>query len=107
MIVTAGQIGWNPVSCEFESDDFVAQVAQALRNVVEVLKAAEALPVHLVRLTWFITDRTAYMLAHKEIGVAYREIIGGNYPAMSVIIVSALIESRAKVEIEATAVVPV
>ncbi|MFI5233601.1 MAG: RidA family protein [Gemmatimonadales bacterium] len=106
MVVTAGQVGWNPATCEFESDDFAAQVAQALRNVAGVLKAAAATPAHLVRLTWFITDRDGYVAARKEIGEAYREIMGRHYPAMSVVVVSALLEPRAKVEIEATAVVP-
>ncbi len=106
VIVTAGQIGWDPISAEFKSDDFVAQVAQTLRNIVDVLKAADAKPEHLVRLTWFITDRDKYMNCRKEIGTAYREIIGGHFPPMSVIVVSGLIEKRAKVEIEATAIVP-
>jgi enamine deaminase RidA (YjgF/YER057c/UK114 family) len=106
VIVIAGQIGWNPVTAEFESDDFAAQVSQALRNIVEILKAADARTEHLVRLTWFITDRDAYMKNRKEIGAGYRAIIGGHFPAMSVIVVSGLIEKRAKVEIEATAIVP-
>jgi enamine deaminase RidA (YjgF/YER057c/UK114 family) len=106
IVVTAGQIGWNPATCEFESDGFAAQAAQALRNVAGVLKAAAATPAHVVRLTWFITDREGYLAARKEIGEAYREIMGRHYPAMSVIVVSALVEARAKVEIEATAVVP-
>lgn len=106
VIVTAGQLGWNPVTCEFENDDFVAQAAQALRNTVAVLAAADATPAHLVRLTWFITDRDDYLNARREIGAAYREIIGRHFPAMSVVVVRALLEKRAKVEIEATAMVP-
>lgn len=106
VIVTAGQVGWNPATGAIESDDFAAQTAQALRNVIAVLRAADAGPEHLVRLTWFITDRDEYMNARKALGAAYREIVGQNFPAMSVIVVSALLEERAKVEIEATAVVP-
>lgn len=105
VIVIAGQIGWDPVTAEFRSDDFVTQVSQALRNIVEILKSADAGTQDLVRLTWFITDRDVYMKCRKEIGTAYREIIGAHYPAMSVIVVSGLIEKRAKVEIEATAMV--
>jgi enamine deaminase RidA (YjgF/YER057c/UK114 family) len=106
IVVTAGQIGWNPASGEFVSDEFVPQTAQALRNIVAVLSAAGASPSHLVRLTWFITDRDQYLNAQKEIGAAYREIVGRHFPAMSVVVVRALLEARALVEIEATAVVP-
>lgn len=105
-IVTAGQIGWNPVTGAIESDDFAEQAAQALRNVVDVLRAAGAGPEHLVRLTWFVTDRDEYVRARKALGVKYRESVGQNFPAMSVVVVTALLEQRAKVEIEATAVVP-
>jgi enamine deaminase RidA (YjgF/YER057c/UK114 family) len=104
LIFVAGQVGWNPETCRFETDDFVAQAAQALRNVVAVLRAASAEPRHLVRLTWFITDKAAYRAAQREIGIAYREVIGRHYPAMSVVVVAGLLEERAKVEIEATAV---
>jgi enamine deaminase RidA (YjgF/YER057c/UK114 family) len=106
VIVLAGQIGWNPVTASFESDDFVPQVRQALVNIAALLHEAGAEPSHLVRLTWFITDRDAYLGARREIGVAYREVMGRNYPPMSVVVVSALIEARALVEIEATAVLP-
>ena len=106
IIVTAGQIGWDPVTTTLVSDDFAAQTRQALRNVVAVLGAGGAAPAHLVRLTWFITDRDAYRDARRDIGAAYREIIGHHYPAMSVIVVAGLFEPGAKVEIEATAVVP-
>jgi enamine deaminase RidA (YjgF/YER057c/UK114 family) len=106
LVVTAGQVGWDPVSGTFASDDFAAQTAQALRNVVAVLRAGGAGPEHLVRLTWYVTSRTEYRAARRAVGAAYREIIGRHYPAMSVIVVSALLEERAKVEIEATAVVP-
>lgn len=105
-MVLAGQIGWNPATGVFESDDFVAQVRQALRNIVAILAEAGATPHDLVRLTWFITQRSEYMAAQRAIGVAYRDVIGNYYPPMSVVVVSALIEERAKVEIEATAVIP-
>ena len=106
IVVTAGQIGWDPASGRFESDDFAQQVRQTLSNVVAVLRAGGASPEHLVRLTWFITDREAYLASRAEIGRAYAELVGRVYPAMSVVVVAGLIEPRAKVEIEATAVVP-
>lgn len=106
VIVTAGQVGWNPINGAIESDDFTEQAAQALRNIVAILRAAGAGPEHLVRLTWFIVDRDAYMRARKSLGAAYREIVGQNFPAMSVIVVAGLLEERAVLEIEATAVVP-
>ena len=106
VVVTAGQVGWNPATSEFETDDFAAQTAQALRNVVAVLRASGAAPEHLVRLTWYVTDRNAYLAARKQIGADYRAIVGRHYPAMSVIVVSGLLEPRARVEIEATAVIP-
>lgn len=106
VIAIAGQIGWNPRTGQFESDDFAEQTAQALRNIVEVLQAANARTEHIVRLTWFVTSREEYTRARKAIGASYKEIFGRYYPAMSVVVVSALLESRAKVEIEATAVVP-
>ena len=106
LIVLAGQIGWNPATATFDTDDFVQQVRQALANVVTLLGEAGAEPRHLVRLTWFITDRAAYLDARRELGVVYREILGTQYPPMSVVVVSSLIEARALVEIEATAVVP-
>ena len=105
-ISIAGQIGWNPMNGNIESPDFAQQAAQALRNIVAVLERAGARPEHLVRMTWFITDRAAYVSARTAIGDAYREIIGRHFPAMSVIIVSGLIEADALVEIEATAVLP-
>jgi enamine deaminase RidA (YjgF/YER057c/UK114 family) len=105
-ISIAGQIGWNPMNGNIESPDFAQQAAQALRNIVAVLERAGARPEHLVRMTWFITDRAAYVSARTAIGDAYREIIGRHFPAMSVVIVSGLIEADALVEIEATAVLP-
>ncbi len=104
--VFAGQIGWDPATSVIASDDFAAQTRQALHNIVALLLAAGARPTDLVRLTWFITDRDEYVAASREIGTAYREIIGSHYPTMSVIVVSGLLEPRARVEIEATAVIP-
>lgn len=106
VVCVAGQVGWNPLTCQFEHSDFAGQVAQALRNIVAVLAAGGARPEHLVRMTWFITDRDAYTAARREIGAAYRDIIGRHFPAMSVVVVQGLIEPAAQVEIEATAVVP-
>lgn len=105
-VLVAGQIGWNPVTGIIESSDFALQTAQALRNVVAVLHGADARPEHIVRMTWFITDRDSYLGARAAIGDAYREIIGRHFPAMSVVIVAGLIEPGAVVEIEATAIVP-
>lgn len=106
LVVLAGQIGWNPRTSQFESDLLIDQVKQALRNVVTLLHEAGAEPQHLARLTWFVTDRDAYMAERREIGAAYRAVIGAHYPPMSLVMVSGLVEARAKVEIEATAVVP-
>lgn len=106
VIAISGQIGWDPVSEQFASDDFAAQVKQALTNVVTVLQEAGAGPGHVVRLTWYITDREAYVAARREIGIAYRALFEDHYPAMSVVVVAGLLEPRARVEIEATAIVP-
>lgn len=106
MVFTAGQIGWNPATAAFETDDFAAQAGQALRNVAAVLAAAGARPEHVVRLTWYVTSRDAYLAAGKALGAAYREVFGRHYPAMAVVVVAGLLEPRALVEIEATAVVP-
>lgn len=105
LILTGGLIGWN-ADQRFETDDFAAQAAQALRNVVEVLACAGAEPRHLVRLTWYVTDKAEYLSSLKDLGRAYQEIIGRHYPAMALLQVTALVEDRAKVEIEATAVLP-
>jgi enamine deaminase RidA (YjgF/YER057c/UK114 family) len=105
MVFTGGIIGWN-AECEFETDDFVGQVAQALRSIVEVLAEAGAKPEHLVRLTWYVTDKNEYLSNLKGLGAVYKEIIGRHYPAMALVQVVALVEDRAKVEIEATAVIP-
>jgi enamine deaminase RidA (YjgF/YER057c/UK114 family) len=104
-VFVAGQVGWNAEQ-RFESDDFVAQVGQALANVVAVLAETDARPEHLVRLTWYITDKREYLSRLAEVGEAYRRVIGRHFPAMTLVQVAALLEGRAKVEIEATAVVP-
>ena len=106
MIFVAGQIGWNPTTGEFESDDLVEQVRQALRNVVAVLATGGTGPEHIVRMTWYVLDRGEYLARGREIGQAYRDVIGRHYPTMTAVEVSALIEARAKVEIEVTAVGP-
>ena len=104
-IFVGGQIGWNGQQ-QFESDDFIAQTTQALRNIVAVLKEAGAEPKHMVRMTWYIVDRVEYNARLKELGQVYREVMGRNFPAMSCVQVAALVEQRAKVEIEVTAVLP-
>ena len=104
-IFLGGQIGWNSDQV-FETDDFVGQLEQTLRNIVAVLAEAGAGPEHLVRLTWFVTDKSEYLQRLPEIGKAYRSVFGAHFPAMSLVEVSALVEDSAKVEIEATAVIP-
>jgi len=104
-VAIGGQIGWNAQQA-FETDDFVAQARQALENVVAVLAQAGGRPEHLVRLTWYVVDRDEYVGALRELGRAYREVLGRHYPAMTAVEVGALIEPRARVEIEATAIVP-
>jgi enamine deaminase RidA (YjgF/YER057c/UK114 family) len=104
-VFIAGQIGWDE-TCQFRSDDFAAQARQALSNIVAILKEAAAGPEHIVRMTWYVTDKREYIAASREIGQAFRELIGDYDIAMSAVQVAALIEDRAKVEIEATAVIP-
>jgi enamine deaminase RidA (YjgF/YER057c/UK114 family) len=104
-VFVSGQIGWNPQGA-FESDDLVAQVRQALGNVVAVLAAGGAKPEHITSLTWYFTDKAEYVSRSKEIGEAYRAVMGKHFPTMTAVQVSSLIESRAKVEIQAIAVVP-
>jgi enamine deaminase RidA (YjgF/YER057c/UK114 family) len=104
VLAISGQIGWDPITREIPSDDFASQTRMALQNVLAVLHAAEAGPEHVVRLTWYITSRDEYLAALKTIGDAYRALFAGHFPAMSVVIVAGLVEPRAKVEIEATAV---
>ncbi len=105
-IHVAGQIGWNPATSKFESDDFVVQTRQALANIVAVLRAGGAGPEHVVRLTWFVVDKTEYAGRLREVGEAYRATMGRNFPAMTLVEVKSLLEPRARVEIEATAVLP-
>ena len=100
-----GQIGWNTAQA-FESDDFAGQARQALANVVAVLAEAGGRPEHIVRMTWYVVDRDEYVASLRDLGRAYREVIGRHYPAMTAVEVSRLVEPRAKVEIEATAIVP-
>ncbi|HNM96805.1 MAG TPA: RidA family protein [Marmoricola sp.] len=104
MIFLGGTIGWDGQQ-EFVSDDFIGQARQAMQNIVDLLAEAGAGPEHLVRLTWYITDRDAYLDNLAELGAAYRDVLGRNYPAMAMVQVAALMESRALVEIEATAVI--
>ena len=105
MIFVGGQIGWNAAQ-QFESDDFIAQTRQALTNIVAVLQSAGAGPEHMVRMTWYVADRVEYTARLKELGGVYREVMGKNFPAMSCVEVSGLVEDRARVEIEVTAVLP-
>ena len=104
-IHVGGQIGWNAAQ-QFESDDFIEQTRLALLNVLAVLHSAHASPEHMVRMTWYITDRNMYQSRLKELGAVYREVMGRNFPAMSCVQVAGLMEERAKVEIEVTAVLP-
>ena len=105
LVFVAGQVGWNATQ-QFESDDFVAQVEQALANIVAVLTEAEARPEHIVRLTWYVTDKQDYLTRLSDVGRAYRRVIGRHFPTMTLLQVAGLAEDGAKVEIEATAVIP-
>ncbi|MES2283043.1 MAG: RidA family protein [Pseudomonadota bacterium] len=105
LIFVGGQIGWN-ADQQFETDDFIAQTRQALMNIAAVLKAGGAGPEHMARMTWYVVDRVEYVERLKELGVVYREIMGKNFPAMTCVEVAALVEDRAKIEIEVTAVLP-
>jgi enamine deaminase RidA (YjgF/YER057c/UK114 family) len=105
MVFLAGQIGWNAEQ-QFDSDDFIAQTRQALMNIVLLVQEAGGRPEHITRLTWFVTDKKEYLSRLPELGQAYRDIMGKHFPAMTLVQVAALVEDRAKVEIEATAVVP-
>lgn len=105
MVFVAGMIGWDAQGV-FHTDDMAQQVRQALQNIVDVLRAGDAKPEHIVRMTWYVTDKQAYIAAYPEIGKAFRELIGSFNAAMTAVEVSALVEDRAKVEIEVTAVVP-
>jgi enamine deaminase RidA (YjgF/YER057c/UK114 family) len=105
MLFIAGMIGWDSQG-QFHSDDFAAQARQALQNIADVLKEAGGKPENIVRMTWYVTDKREYLAAGKEVGKAFREIIGAYNAAMTAVEVTALMEDRAKVEIEATAVLP-
>ncbi|MGD1924364.1 MAG: RidA family protein [Paracoccaceae bacterium] len=103
-LYVGGQIGWTADQV-FETDDFIGQVAQALRNIVDVVEAAGGKPEHIVRLTWFLIDKSEYVARQQELGAVYRDVLGRHFPAMSLFVISGLLEDRAKVEIEATAVI--
>lgn len=105
LVFVAGQVGWNAQG-QFESDELLLQLRQALENVVAVLKAGDAGPEHLVQLTWYVRDRNEYQARAKEIGALYREVIGRVWPTMALVEVSALLEERALVEVQAVAVIP-
>jgi enamine deaminase RidA (YjgF/YER057c/UK114 family) len=105
LVFVGGQIGWNAQQ-EFESDDFIVQTRQALLNIAAVLKAGGAGPEHMVRMTWYVVDRVEYAARLKELGVVYREVMGKSFPAMTCVEVSGLVEDRARVEIEVTAMLP-
>ena len=104
-VCVSGMIGWDEQG-QFQTDDFAGQVRQALQNIVAVLAEAAARPEHIVRMTWYVTDKREYVAAYPAIGLAYRELIGAHFPCMTAVQVVALIEDRAKVEIEVTAIVP-
>jgi len=105
VVLIAGQVGWTPEEI-FETDDFVGQVRQALLNIRALVEAAGGSVEHLGRLTWYVTDKHEYLANLDGVGAAYREVIGRNYPAMALVQVADLLEDRARVEIEATAVIP-
>lgn len=105
IVFVSGMIGWDAQS-EFHTDDFAGQARQALQNVVAVLAEAGALPEHIVRMTWYMVDKNEYLAAGREVGAAYRDVMGKHFPTMTAVQVGALIEDRARVEIEVTAVVP-
>ena len=104
-VCVSGMIGWD-AHCVFHTDDFAGQVRQALENIVAVLAEAGASPSHIVRMTWYVVDKREYLAAQREVGAAYREVIGRHYPAMTAVQVAGLVEDRARVEIEVTAIVP-
>jgi len=105
LVFIAGQIGWTP-ECKWEARDFAGQFRQALKNILEVLKEANGRPEHIVRLTWYVLDKHEYRDSLKNVGEAYRELMGRHYPTMAVVQVGGLVEDEARLEIEATAVVP-
>lgn len=105
LVFVGGQIGWNGLQ-QFETDDFAGQVRQALENIAAVLREAGGGPEHMVRMTWYVKDKREYVASYPEIGKHYREVMGRNFPAMTAVEVADLVEDRAKVEIEVTAVIP-
>lgn len=105
VLFVGGQIGWTAAQ-EFESHDFIGQMKQALVNIRDVVEAAGGAVTDIVRLTWYVTDKAEYLQRQKEVGSAYREVIGYHFPAMTMVVVTALVEDEAMVEIEATAVLP-
>ncbi|MBL8116730.1 MAG: RidA family protein [Anaerolineae bacterium] len=105
LVFISGQIGWDE-SCQFQSEDFVEQAKKALQNIVAILERADGKPEHVTRLTWYVVDKQEYLASGKALGQAYREVMGNHYPAMTALEVKALIEDAARVEIEATAVIP-
>lgn len=105
LVFVAGQVGWNAQE-KFETSDFVGQAKQALKNIVAVLAEGGAKPEHIVRMTWYVIDKKEYLAAWRDLGVAYGEVIGKHFPAMTAVQVVALVEDGAKMEIEVTAVVP-
>ena len=104
-VVIGGQIGWDG-QCRFHTSDFAAQARQALQNIVAILAEAGGKPEHIIRMTWYVVDKREYIAAYPEFGRAYREVIGRNFPAMTAVQVAGLIEDAARVEIEATAMIP-
>ncbi len=105
LVFVSGIVGWTPQG-QFAALDFAGQVDQALQNIVAILKEANARPEHIVRMTWYVLDKNEYLNSTKEIGASYRNLIGRHYPAMTVVQVAGLVEENARVEIEATAVIP-
>jgi enamine deaminase RidA (YjgF/YER057c/UK114 family) len=105
LVFTGGQIGWN-ARCEFESDDLVDQIRQTLANIAAVLEEAGAGPQHITSMTWYVVDLAEYREGLKQMGSAYRDVMGRHFPPMAVVQVAGLVEARAKVEIQATAVIP-
>jgi enamine deaminase RidA (YjgF/YER057c/UK114 family) len=105
LVFIAGQVGWTGAG-EWQARDFAGQFRQALKNILEVLREAKGKPEHIVRLTWYVLDKREYLNALKPVGEAYRELMGRHYPTMAVVQVSGLVEDEARLEIEATAVIP-
>ena len=105
LVFIAGQIGWTG-DCKWQARDFAGQFRQALKNILEVLKEANGKPEHIVRLTWYVLDKQEYLASLKDVGAAYRELMGRHFPTMAVVQVSGLVENEARLEIEATAVIP-